>query len=62
MINGSTAGARYLAESGNWLAWQAEGRAPANFGTLIECAFLHWSIQQAAAFLAWRRTLPGGSR
>jgi hypothetical protein len=54
----STAGARHLAESANWLAWQVGRECPGLLGSLMETALGHWTRDRFADFLAWRRRLP----
>lgn len=57
MRSGSTRGARHLAESTNWLAWNASARGQA-FGTFMESALAHWDVARLAAFWHWRGSLP----
>jgi hypothetical protein len=56
-MKGSTRGARHLAESANWLAWQCSGLIPP-LGTLMQTALAHWSLAQFDAFVTWYRGLP----
>lgn len=56
-MKGSTAGARHLAESRNWLEWNREFEL-LKLETLMETVLAHWEVRQLADFLVWRRGLP----
>jgi hypothetical protein len=58
-VKGSTRGARHLAESAVWLAWQIEAaHAMPSWGMLAECVLAKWKASRLAEFLEWRKGLP----
>lgn len=57
-MKGSTAGARYLAESANWLAWHRGFSSTGEVGTFMQAAALHWSPARFVEFVRWVETLP----
>lgn len=57
-MKGSTAGARHLAESAQWLAWYTCYSPSGPLGTFMEAVALHWSAVRFVEFVRWAETLP----